>query len=1002
MGQNGKKAVRKVLAFVCTIIIIFSCTSAAMVSAAATQTDLALDSCDICASISSEDEQTPPDTFIEQGELIETDQITQYGITFIFDGLYTVGAFANGDFWVKTDSKTGNVGITRITPDYVNDNNRWINGWEVNPVAGTSVGQGFCSEIAGFDPKLVPELPYLAGPGESICKSVRSNVPPRPEQTNRCEQCIQTVSVLTVVDEIPPGNGVLVFRPPYVGTNKPYYYVDNMRTDILPSVEPAGSPPTLQRIAAYYKKVQIDHKGVAMGYDMRPLDSFGNVYGGFVGKRYGEAALRLMLNDPLEDKKEALINFTQMTIDFYHSTRDGRNFGPGGGHQPGHILPLAWFAVMLGDDEAKSYVKNEAVFKTSEHDFLQPSTLDSSKALYGSEKMIFMSFDPYRYWLYVTEDKNPKDMSNLCYPDPYGYIDGGGSLNRNQSAYQYIMSGPWQGVAAAGAIMPELAEMYNNPLLFDYVDRWFTQGQLTQLDPAAPSTGNMDDYGILFGDDPNNPGTPILDPRLAYYNSPTDFGYPEGVQGGRWPERHGNNVGGINPPYYNADFFAPMWEKYYQAPEGPVPVDRVLESITSPSPVKGVPNGTAKTAAALELPSTVTMVTDGGSVQANVNWSVDSCTYDPANKKSQTFTVDGTVTLPAAVANPNNVPLTVSISVTVKKAAVTTDPDKEKDENPDKPAIDDPKDENPDTPPPQDDQTVPILEEEDLITRDYPEMAEQLERLYASADIRDNKLNPTYGAMMKREPVISLTPSCQNRLKQLAKLTFSDIKGTEWYTSHIPTAVYRKLINGFPDGTFRGGSQVTRTEFLTLLARFNNSEGTIKQKAEQDAEGRARIASLMGDSWYTNYIVVSQDGLIYPDLYTSETIVKPMTRGEVFYALANYLWKEDIQQGGKYHTMAVSNEDPAFSDTVKTIYMTNPDAGNDGEKCYCWYKQLVYAAENPENGVPMDFYPAIMCLKDKGILLGNNGESKWYDPISRAEALALFERLAKVWCEESK
>jgi hypothetical protein len=42
-----------------------------------------------------------------------------------------------------------------------------------------------------------------------------------------------------------------------------------------------------------------------------------------------------------------------------------------------------------------------------------------------------------------------------------------------------------------------------------------------------------------------------------------------------------------------------------------------------------------------------------------------------------------------------------------------------------------------------------------------------------------------------------------------------------------------------------------------------------------------------------------------------------------------------------------------------------------------------------------------MCLKDKGILLGNNGESKWYDPISRAEALALFERLAKVWGEES-
>jgi hypothetical protein len=991
-----KKAVRKVLAFVCMVMLMFSYTATAIAS-----------DCDTCGSIYVEGGQTdiPPDTFIEKGETIETNQITQYGITYVFDAPYTVGTFANGDFWVKTDSKTGNVEITRIMPDYVNDNNRWINGWEVNPVAGTSVGQGFCSEISSFDPELVPELPYLAGPGETICKSVRSDVPVRSDQINRCEQCIQTVSVLTVVDEIPPGNGVLVFRPPYVGTNKPYYYVDNMRTDLLPSVEPAGKPPTLQTIAQNYKKVQIDHKGVSTGYDMRPLDSFGNVYGGYVGKRYGEAALRLMLNDPLEDKKEALINFTQMTIDFYHSTRDGRNFGPGGGHQPGHTLPLAWFAVMLGDDEAKSYVKNEAVFKTSEHDFLQPSTLDSSKALYGSEKMIFMSFDPYRYWLYVTEDKNPKNMSNLCYPDPYGYVDGGGSLKRNQSAYQEIMSGVWQGVAAAGAIMPELAEMYNNPLLFDYVDRWFTEGQLTQLDPAAPSTGNMDDYGILFGDDPNNPGTPILDPRLAYYNSPTDFGYPEGVQGGRWPERHGNNVGGINPPYYNAGFFAPMWEQYYQAPEGPAPVDRVLESITSPSPVKGVPNGTDKTAAAFGLPATVTMVTDGGSLQASVSWNMDSCTYDPYNKQSQTFTVDGTAAMPPATDNPNNIPLTVSIQVTVDKAAIdstpTPSPTPRKKSSPTPTKKPSPTSAPTKMPIPSITPEPTKAPAENLITTDYPEMVGLLERLYENADIRDNALNATYGVMMRREPVVTLAAGYQENLRELAKLTFSDIRGDEWFASHIPLAVYRKLINGFPDGTFKGGNLISRAEVLTMLARFNSSEELIRQNAEQDVESWIRLAEQIGNDWYTHYVVAAKDGLVYPDLYTKETILQPMTRGEVIYALTNSLWKDEIREGGTYYLLAEINENPAFNDTLKTIHISNPDAGNDGPKCYCWFKQFIYATENPEMGVPMDFYPSIMCLKDKGILLGNNGESKWYDPITRAETLALFERLARVWGEES-
>lgn len=58
------------------------------------------------------------------------------------------------------------------------------------------------------------------------------------------------------------------------------------------------------------------------------------------------------------------------------------------------------------------------------------------------------------------------------------------------------------------------------------------------------------------------------------------------------------------------------------------------------------------------------------------------------------------------------------------------------------------------------------------------------------------------------------------------------------------------------------------------------------------------------------------------------------------------------------------------------------------------------AVQDPAAGVPMDFYPAIVCLKDNGILIGNNGESKWYEPVTRAEALALFERLAKVWGEE--
>jgi hypothetical protein len=50
------------------------------------------------------------------------------------------------------------------------------------------------------------------------------------------------------------------------------------------------------------------------------------------------------------------------------------------------------------------------------------------------------------------------------------------------------------------------------------------------------------------------------------------------------------------------------------------------------------------------------------------------CSYNPALPGAQTFTIDGTVTLPAGVVNPDGLALTVAISVTVDAAAVVIDP----------------------------------------------------------------------------------------------------------------------------------------------------------------------------------------------------------------------------------------------------------------------------------------------------------------------------------------
>jgi hypothetical protein len=72
----------------------------------------------------------------------------------------------------------------------------------------------------------------------------------------------------------------------------------------------------------------------------------------------------------------------------------------------------------------------------------------------------------------------------------------------------------------------------------------------------------------------------------------------------------------------------------------------VLVSITAPPDITDMVNGTAKTASALGLPATVTLVTSDGDVQADVTWNVAGSSYDPDDTGEQTFTVNGIVTLP--------------------------------------------------------------------------------------------------------------------------------------------------------------------------------------------------------------------------------------------------------------------------------------------------------------------------------------------------------------------
>ena len=95
-------------------------------------------------------------------------------------------------------------------------------------------------------------------------------------------------------------------------------------------------------------------------------------------------------------------------------------------------------------------------------------------------------------------------------------------------------------------------------------------------------------------------------------------------------------------------------------------VPSIMVTNVKPAPaITGLPNGTAKTASALGLPSQVEVtLNSGATIEVDVDWMVADASYDPDSKEKQTFTVHGNlVHLPGGITNPQN--LTASIQVTV-------------------------------------------------------------------------------------------------------------------------------------------------------------------------------------------------------------------------------------------------------------------------------------------------------------------------------------------------
>lgn len=275
--------------------------------------------------------------------------ITQYTITWTFDGDYPTGQFANGDYWV-----VGPVGITGIT------NTRHpskgaadeYDGSQINPVPGGV--QGFDGRLPGYSAaaNVFLSLPITLQPGESLVSmtSILNSEGTVNPELGTPKPAFQSGAVLTCLSLAPPTGSL---RPPFVGTNKPLYNTSSIQLSKLPSLAAPASTPNITTIENAIQRPQLDQtRGWTASY-FHPVDNYpppNEHYGHNISGAYGTAALMLLLDTAdVGDKTDLATHFVQVGVDLYHILDNGGYWLSDGGHGQGRKMPILMTGWLIDD-----------------------------------------------------------------------------------------------------------------------------------------------------------------------------------------------------------------------------------------------------------------------------------------------------------------------------------------------------------------------------------------------------------------------------------------------------------------------------------------------------------------------------------------------------------------------------------------------------------------------------------------------------------------------------
>ncbi len=415
-------------------------------------------------------------------------QISQFGITWSFNRDYTVGQFANGDYWVL-----GPVTIIGIDPPSTQTNGRTINGSMVNPSPELGTKQGYDSAMYGkygrglnFVPNLNVGRPnnrdlsarnyFVLQPYSSLVSTISV-----PEEGHRPQ--LRTAAILTVLSEPAPEGS---FRPPYCGIDKSIKFnKDQLDYSLLANLKPVPDAPDIMTVERYFERPWIDHVPRWMGRYHHPTENMPD-YGRDIATRIGIGAIKLNLDLTKQMKEVLLIRYVQLGIDLYGIVQDGgkNNWVNDGGHAGGRKWPILFAGLVLNNTDMINIGRTDiANYNPSHQEYVHFG--EDDQTFYVSDKDIYEPPYEKHVWsgefVYYGHGKGDKRRDYLEYTQEHRGMPEWGivhttypnqdGLDWNASYRRAGTANAWGGFVLAAHIMG-VKELWNHDALFDYMDRY--------------------------------------------------------------------------------------------------------------------------------------------------------------------------------------------------------------------------------------------------------------------------------------------------------------------------------------------------------------------------------------------------------------------------------------------------------------------------------------------------------------------------------------------------